>query len=226
MIDLRGLHYRYPGASIAALRGIDWSVAEGEFAVVAGPSGSGKSTLLRCLNGLIPHLSGGQFGGTAIVGGHDIARYGPRTLSRVTGFVFQDPDGQAVAATVEDEIAFSMEQLGVSPTIMRKRVEEMLDLLGVAALRHRAVPTLSGGERQRVAIAAAMAIASRTAGARRTDEPARSLGRRRCDDRARAAECRSQRHDRDRRAPAGPPAAADGYADLDGGRRDWRARRP
>ncbi|HYP60933.1 MAG TPA: ATP-binding cassette domain-containing protein [Thermomicrobiales bacterium] len=158
MIDLRGLHYRYPGASIAALRGIDWSVAEGEFAVVAGPSGSGKSTLLRCLNGLIPHLSGGQFGGTAIVGGHDVARYGPRTLSRVTGFVFQDPDGQAVAATVEDEIAFSMEQLGVSPTIMRKRVEEMLDLLGVAALRHRAVPTLSGGERQRVAIAAAMAL--------------------------------------------------------------------
>jgi energy-coupling factor transport system ATP-binding protein len=158
MIDLRDLHYRYPGTTSAAVRDIDWVVDEGEFAVVAGPSGGGKSTLLRCLNGLIPHLSGGQFGGTAIVGGHDITRYGPRALSRITGFVFQDPDGQAVAATVEDEIAFSMEQLGVSPTIMRKRVEEMLDLLGVAQLRYRAVPTLSGGERQRVAIAAALAL--------------------------------------------------------------------
>jgi energy-coupling factor transporter ATP-binding protein EcfA2 len=157
MIDLRDLSYRYPGSTCAALRDIDWEVDEGEFAVVAGPSGGGKSTLLRCLNGLIPHLSGGHFGGTAVVGGHDITRYGPRTLSRVTGFVFQDPDGQAVAATVEDEIAFSMEQLGVSVPIMRKRVEEMLDLLGVAQLRDRAVPTLSGGERQRVAIAAALA---------------------------------------------------------------------
>jgi energy-coupling factor transport system ATP-binding protein len=158
MIDLRDLNYRYPGSTCAALRDIDWEVDEGEFAVVAGPSGGGKSTLLRCLNGLIPHLSGGHFGGTAVVGGHDITRYGPRTLSRVTGFVFQDPDGQAVAATVEDEIAFSMEQLGVPPPTMRKRVEEMLDLLGVAQLRDRAVPTLSGGERQRVAIAAAMAL--------------------------------------------------------------------
>jgi energy-coupling factor transport system ATP-binding protein len=158
MIELSEVNLRYPGAGGWALRDVDWTVAEGEFAVVAGPSGSGKSTLLRCLNGLVPHLSGGRFGGSAVVAGNDITRYGPRTLSRITGFVFQEPDGQSVAGTVEDEIAFSMEQLGVAPPIMRTRVEEMLDLLGVAQLRQRALTTLSGGERQRVAIAAAMAL--------------------------------------------------------------------
>jgi energy-coupling factor transport system ATP-binding protein len=158
MIELRAVNMRYPGAAGPVLRDVDWTVADGEFAVIAGPSGSGKSTLLRCLNGLVPHLSGGVFGGSAVVGGNNIALYGPRTLSRITGFVFQEPDGQSVAGAVADEIAFSMEQLGVAPHIMRTRVEEMLDLLGVAQLRQRALTTLSGGERQRVAIAAAMAL--------------------------------------------------------------------
>jgi energy-coupling factor transport system ATP-binding protein len=158
MIEMAELSMRYPGATRPALSGVDWTVPEGAFAVVAGPSGGGKSTLLKCLNGLIPHLSGGLFGGSVFVDGHDTSKYGPRTLSRITGFVFQDPDGQSVAATVDEEIAFSMEQLGVAPMIMRTRVEEMLDLLGVASLRARAVTTLSGGERQRVAIAAAMAL--------------------------------------------------------------------
>jgi energy-coupling factor transport system ATP-binding protein len=112
---------------------------------------------LRCLNGLVPHLSGGQFAGTVHVDGHDALRYGPRVMSRVAGFVFQDPEAQAVAGTVDDEIAFTLEQLGVARPIMRTRVEEMLDLLGIAQLRRRSMPALSGGERQRVAIAAAMA---------------------------------------------------------------------
>lgn len=158
MIETAGLSVRYPRAEHESLTGVDWSVGEGAFAVVAGPSGGGKSTLLKCLNGLIPHLSGGQFGGSVLVDGHDTRLYGPRTLSRVVGYVFQDPDGQAVAASVADEIAFSMEQLGVAPAIMRTRVEEMLDLLGIASLRDRVVTTLSGGERQRLAIAAAMAL--------------------------------------------------------------------
>ena len=157
MIELSNVLYRYPQAEREALRGVTWRVDEGAFAVMAGPSGGGKSTLLRCLNGLIPHLSGGQLGGEILVDGYDTLRYGPRVLSRVAGFVFQDPDAQAVAATVEDEIAFSLEQLGVARPIMRTRVEEMLDLLGIAQLRRRTLATLSGGERQRVAIAAAMA---------------------------------------------------------------------
>ena len=161
MIELSDVWYQYPRARTSALAGVTWRLEDAAFAVVAGPSGGGKSTLLRCLNGLIPHLSGGQFSGEVGVDGHDAVRYGPRVMSRIAGFVFQDPEAQAVAATVEDEIAFTLEQLGVARPILRMRVEEMLDLLGIAQLRLRAVTTLSGGERQRVAIAAAMATRPR-----------------------------------------------------------------
>ncbi len=150
--------YAYPDRDEPALRGVDWAIGEGEFVAVAGASGSGKSTLLRCLNGLVPHFSGGRFGGRVLVGGHDTRRYGPRVLSRLVGIVFQDPEAQLVTTRVDDELAFGMEQLGVPPLTMRKRVEEVLDLLGIAALRERDVATLSGGERQRVAVAAALAL--------------------------------------------------------------------
>jgi energy-coupling factor transport system ATP-binding protein len=150
--------YRYPGAATPALIGVDWTVEAGEFVLVAGPSGSGKSTLLRCLNGLVPHFAGGELGGVVSVAGHDTRRYGPRALSRLAGFVFQDPESQLVAQRVEDDLAFGMEQLGVPPITMRKRIEEVLDLLGIAHLRGRDVATLSGGERQRVAVAAALAL--------------------------------------------------------------------
>ena len=158
LVSFAGVTYRYPGREAPAFRALDWAVEAGEFVVVTGPSGSGKSTLLRCLNGLTPHFSGGVFDGVVTVAGHDTRRYNPRALARVTGFVFQDPEAQFVASRVDDELAFGMEQLGVPPVTMRKRVEEVLDLLGIAALRERDVATLSGGERQRVAVAAALAL--------------------------------------------------------------------
>jgi energy-coupling factor transporter ATP-binding protein EcfA2 len=153
-----GLTYRYPERETLALRELNWTIAPGEFVTVTGPSGSGKSTLLRCLNGLTPHFSGGTFDGVVIVAGHDTRHYSPRVLARLTGFVFQDPEAQFVAGRVDDELAFGMEQLGVPAVTMRKRVEEVLDLLGIAALRDREIATLSGGERQRVAVAAALAL--------------------------------------------------------------------
>ncbi|HEU0164135.1 MAG TPA: ATP-binding cassette domain-containing protein, partial [Thermomicrobiales bacterium] len=121
-------------------------------------SGSGKSTFLRALNGLVPHFSGGTFGGVVRVGGLDTRRHPPRELSRIAGFVFQDPEAQMVTDRVDDEIAFSLEQHGIDPLVMRKRVEEMLDVLGIVPLRHRSPATLSGGERQRVAVASALAL--------------------------------------------------------------------
>ena len=169
--------YRYPDTDEPALRELDWAVAPGEFVTVTGPSGSGKSTLLRCLNGLTPHFSGGVFDGVVTVAGLDTRHYNPRALARVTGFVFQDPEAQFVTNRVDDELAFGMEQLGVPPLTMRKRVEEVLDLLGIAALRDREIATLSGGERQRVAVAAALALQPVHPGPRRADQPARSLGR-------------------------------------------------
>jgi energy-coupling factor transport system ATP-binding protein len=158
IVTIAGLTYRYPERDTPALAALDWSVAPGEFVTVTGPSGSGKSTLLRCLNGLTPHFSGGVFDGVVTVAGHDTRRYSPRALARLTGFVFQDPEAQFVSSRVDDELAFGMEQLGVPPVTMRKRVEEVLDLLGIAALREREIATLSGGERQRVAVAAALAL--------------------------------------------------------------------
>ena len=148
----------FPGEDAPVLSGVNWEIPAGAFVVVAGPSGSGKSTLLRCLNGLVPHFSGGRFGGRVLVGGHDTRRFGPRDLGRVVGFVFQDPEAQLVTTRVDDELAFGMEQLGVPPLLMRKRVEEVLDLLGISPLRGRDIATLSGGERQRVAVAAALAL--------------------------------------------------------------------
>jgi energy-coupling factor transporter ATP-binding protein EcfA2 len=152
------LGFAYPNAVRPALFELDWRIEAGEFIVVSGPSGSGKSTMLRCLNGLVPHFSGGRFAGAATIDGLDTRRFGPRVLSRSVGFVFQEPEAQNVAAIVEDELAFGMEQLGVPRATMRVRVEETLDLLGIAGLRRRALATLSGGERQRVAIASVLTL--------------------------------------------------------------------
>jgi energy-coupling factor transporter ATP-binding protein EcfA2 len=160
-VALESVSFGYPNHSNLALSDVNWHIDEGEFVLVAGVSGSGKSTLLRCLNGLIPHFSGGRFAGEVTVRGFDTKAYGPRVLSREVGFVFQDPEAQMVTERVEDEIVFGMEQLGVPPLTMRKRAEEVLDLLGIAGLRDRDLATLSGGERQRVAVASALALQPR-----------------------------------------------------------------
>jgi energy-coupling factor transport system ATP-binding protein len=131
---------------------------EGELILVIGPSGSGKSTLLRCINGLVPHFSGGALAGNVRVGGLDPVAATPKVLSRHVGFVFQDPEAQFVMDRVEDEIAFALENAAMSPQEMRVRVEETLDLLDLEPLRDRPLKTLSGGERQRVAIGAALAL--------------------------------------------------------------------
>lgn len=150
--------FRYPDATGAAFQGETWAIEQGSFSVVIGRSGSGKSSLLRCLNGLVPHFSGGAFGGSVAVDGKDTRSIGPRDLGARVGFVFQDPEAQLVTDRVDDEIAFSLEQYGIDRNTMRKRVEEALDYLGIEPLRARRPTELSGGERQRVAIAAALAM--------------------------------------------------------------------
>jgi len=157
-VTFNAVSFAYPDQARTALEAIDWGIAEGEFTLLAGPSGGGKSTLLRCINGLVPHFSGGRFGGRVMVFGQDTTTYPPRAMARTVGFVFQDPEAQFVTQRVDDEIAFGMEQLGVPVPTMRKRVEEVLDIVGLAALREREIATLSGGERQRVAVAAALAL--------------------------------------------------------------------
>lgn len=161
LVVLDDVTFRYPGARAPALHESSWELPAGAFALVMGRTGSGKSTLLRCLNGLVPHFSGGAFGGQVLVAGMDTRFVGPRDRSADVGFVFQDSETQLVTDRVADEIAFGLEHHGVDRITMRKRVEETLDLLGIAHLRDRHPNQLSGGERQRVAIAAALAMQPR-----------------------------------------------------------------
>jgi len=158
MIEFQELTYTYPESQTPVLSNLSLQVSEGEFLLVIGASGSGKSTLLRCLNGLVPHFHGGTLQGRISVAGCDPVAQGPRGMSSLVGFVLQDPENQFVVDSVEDELAFAMENHNVDQTVMRKRVEEVLDQLSIAHLRHRKINTLSGGEKQRVAIAAVLTL--------------------------------------------------------------------
>jgi energy-coupling factor transport system ATP-binding protein len=135
-----------------ALREVDLEIPEGELCLLVGPSGVGKSTLLGTVSGLVPHFTGGTLHGRVTVAGRDTRTHKPRELADVVGTVGQDPLAHFVTDTVEDELAYGMESLGLAPATMRRRVEETLDLLGLEGLRDRPIATLSGGQRQRVAI--------------------------------------------------------------------------
>jgi energy-coupling factor transport system ATP-binding protein len=152
VISFEQVTITYPGADRAALRDVDLTVPEGELCLVVGRTGSGKSTLLRAVNGLVPHFTGGTLAGRVTVAGRDTRTHPPRELADVVGVVGQDPRSQFVTDTVEEELAYGMESLGLPGDVMRRRVEETLDLLGLAELRARPLDHLSGGQRQRVAI--------------------------------------------------------------------------
>jgi energy-coupling factor transport system ATP-binding protein len=151
-----GASFAYPDAE-RSLGPIDAEVDAGSITLVVGESGSGKSTFLRTVNGLVPHSSGGRFAGDVVAGGRAISSHRPRDLADVVGFVHQTPEAQFVVDHVEHDIAFVLENLGTDAATMRRRVEEVLDALGVAHLRDRSPVTLSGGERQRCAVAGALA---------------------------------------------------------------------
>ncbi|MGL4176587.1 MAG: ABC transporter ATP-binding protein, partial [Dermatophilaceae bacterium] len=141
-----------PGAERPVLHAVDVEIEEGELALVVGRTGSGKSTLLGAMSGRVPHFTGGTLRGRALVHGRDTREHRPRDLADLVGVVGQDPLAGFVTDTVEEELAYGMEQLGLPAATMRKRVEETLDLLGIADLRGAPLRELSGGQQQRVAI--------------------------------------------------------------------------
>ena len=175
----RGLGFAYGVETRSVLANVDFDIDEGELLLLAGPSGGGKSTLLRCLNGLVPHFHGGRFNGRVVVGGFDTRLHQPRELARVAGMVFQDPEAQVVARTVEEEIVFGLENIGAAPVVLRKRLEESLDALSIAHLRDRTIASLSGGELQRVAIAGVLTMQPRLL---LLDEPTSQLDPQAADD--------------------------------------------
>ncbi|MGY0023644.1 ABC transporter ATP-binding protein [Streptomyces sp. cg35] len=152
MIRFEKVSVRYGDAPGPTLTDVELTVPEGELMLLAGPSGVGKSTLLGAVSGLVPHFTGGTLTGRVTVAGRDTRTHKPRELADVVGTVGQDPLAHFVTDTVEDELAYGMESLGLTPPVMRRRVEETLDLLGLADLRNRPIATLSGGQQQRVAI--------------------------------------------------------------------------
>ncbi|MFJ6214814.1 ABC transporter ATP-binding protein [Streptomyces sp. NPDC092296] len=152
MITFEQVSVRYADTARPALAGVDLHIPEGELCLLVGPSGAGKSTLLGAVSGLVPHFTGGVLAGRVTVAGRDTRTHRPRELADVVGTVGQDPQAHFVTDTVEDELAYGMESLGTAPEVMRRRVEETLDLLGLTELRDRPLATLSGGQQQRVAI--------------------------------------------------------------------------
>ena len=156
MIKFENVTITYDGAAAPVLANATVSIPEGELVLVVGRTGSGKTTFLRAINGLVPHFTGGTLSGRVTIYGRDTATHPPRELADLVGIVPQDPMSGFVTDTVEDELAYGMECLGIVPEVMRRRVEETLDLLGLADLRHRALLSLSGGQRQRVAIGAVL----------------------------------------------------------------------
>lgn len=159
MIELRNVSFSYPGSSHPVLRDVSVSIGvEAELLLVAGRTGCGKSTFLSLMNSLVPSFTGGELSGDVVLNGESIRGIAPRELADQIGYVPQDPASGFVTDTVEEEIAYGMEQLGLDSQTMRRRVEETLDLLGISDLRHRALRTLSGGQQQRVAMGAVLAM--------------------------------------------------------------------
>jgi energy-coupling factor transport system ATP-binding protein len=148
----------YPTSTQTILEGLTFTIEEGEMVLVIGSTGTGKSSLLRLINGLVPHHTGGILAGDVTVDGISTQLVRPGELAHLIGIVGQNPSSGFVTDTVEEELVFSMESLNVAPDVMRKRVEEILDLLALAPLRNRAISTLSGGEQQRLAIGSALVM--------------------------------------------------------------------
>ncbi|HET8766958.1 MAG TPA: ATP-binding cassette domain-containing protein [Pedococcus sp.] len=172
VVVLDDVTVRYAGAPGPTLRSASVVVEEGELALVVGRTGSGKSTLLGAVSGRVPHFTGGHLSGRVTVAGLDTRTHRPRDLAGTVGVVAQDPLAGVVTDTVEEELAYTLEQLAVDPPAMRRRVEEVLDVLGIAELRDAPLRDLSGGQQQRVAIGAVL-----TAGPRLLvlDEPTSAL---------------------------------------------------
>lgn len=156
MISFEHVSITYTGATTPVLVDVNLQIPEGELVLVVGRTGSGKTTLLRAINGLVPHFTGGTLSGRILVDGRDTAVNPPRELADLVGVVPQDPMSGFVADIVEEELAYGMECLGLAPDVMRRRVEETLDLLGLVELRNRPLLSLSAGQRQRVAIGAVL----------------------------------------------------------------------
>jgi len=172
LIELNDFSFKYYGAETLALKKIDLTIETGEYVVITGPSGCGKTTLCRTINALVPQFHRGYIAGNVIIDGKNTRDHTVAELSSIAGLVFQQPENQLVTLNVEKEIAFGPENLGVEPAEIRRRVEELIELLDLEHLREKHPHEMSGGEQQRVAMAATLALRPKILVA---DEPTSNL---------------------------------------------------
>ena len=158
IIETKNLTYTYPNATESSITDISIHIDEGEFALITGPSGCGKTTLCRCFNGLIPHFYQGELKGNITAVGLNVGETPAHELAQHVGLVFQNPENQLFALSVEKDVAFGLENLGIDRTEMRKKVDWAMELTGIQDLRERPPHELSGGQQQRVAIASVLAM--------------------------------------------------------------------
>jgi len=158
IIETKNLTYTYPGGTKPSIKDVSIKVEKGEFTLITGPSGCGKTTLCRCFNGLIPHFYQGELKGEITVSGLKVTENPIHELAKHVGLVFQNPENQLFALSVEKDVAFGLENLGVPREEMRKKADWALNLADIYDLRERAPHELSGGQQQRVAIASVLAM--------------------------------------------------------------------
>lgn len=158
LIEAKNLTYTYPGATKQSIQDVSITIEKGDFVILTGPSGCGKTTLCRCFNGLIPHFYSGKLEGNLNVANLKVADSKIHELAKHVGFVFQNPENQLFALSVEKDVAFGLENFGMPRDEMRKRVNWALQTADIENLRERAPHELSGGQQQRVAIASVLAM--------------------------------------------------------------------
>ena len=158
VIETKDVTYTYPGATKPSIENLSITINKGDFVILTGPSGCGKTTLCRCFNGLVPHFYNGKLEGTITVADLNVADHKIYQLALHVGLVFQNPENQLFALSVEKDVAFGLENFAMPRDEMRKRVDWALQIAGISDLSERPPHELSGGQQQRVAIASVLAM--------------------------------------------------------------------
>lgn len=160
-LSIKSLNYTYADAAVQSLSDVELHVPEGEFVLIIGGSGSGKSTLLRAIKGLIPHFHGGKLSGSIEMEGRFIESMTAYERAAHIGMVFQNPEDQVVMSRVEDEMAFGLENIGTDERVMKRRLMEVADALGLTPILEMPTSELSGGQLQKTALASILAMQPR-----------------------------------------------------------------